>query len=319
LQEIKTQGLDCKNSKCQGSKRKWPLTLTLFIFLTWKKKKNGCLYCIKIHATAWHSLVIKTTEGELAGGGEKGRKTRDWKGKSALDRREEKKKKKKRSGCRVASGFFKKKQRRRTNRRGSKRNRNKGSKTGEKLREKETENRKKTQAEPRENNRKQRGGTGKEATHRANTQTQIRKEKLAPSSVLHHKDWGTRGNRGVKRKREQTFVPLFLLKEIEEATEKRESRENTKKWRRKRDRNGEENRPANARASALSLGCTAPWPDGRTETEKKKKPSKEKKKTTNTQTKKEIKKARTRGVDEKQKQRGDTLASHHLRLWQHLN
>jgi hypothetical protein len=70
LQEIKTQGLDCKNSKCQGSKRKWPLTLTLFIFFTRKKKKNGCLYCIKIHATTWHSLVIKTREGEPTKRGE---------------------------------------------------------------------------------------------------------------------------------------------------------------------------------------------------------------------------------------------------------
>jgi len=59
-----TQGLDCKTSKCQGSKRKWPLTSALFIFFTRKQEENGCLYCIKIHATAWHSLVIKTREGE---------------------------------------------------------------------------------------------------------------------------------------------------------------------------------------------------------------------------------------------------------------
>jgi len=69
LQEIKTQGLDCKTSKCQGSKRKWPLTSALFIFFTRKQEENGCLYCIKIHATAWHSLVIKTREGEPVRGG----------------------------------------------------------------------------------------------------------------------------------------------------------------------------------------------------------------------------------------------------------
>jgi len=75
LQEIKTQGLDCKTSKCQGSKRKWPLTSALFIFFTRKQEENGCLYCIKIHATAWHSLVIKTREGEpVRGGGEEKKK-----------------------------------------------------------------------------------------------------------------------------------------------------------------------------------------------------------------------------------------------------
>jgi len=31
------------------------------------------------------------------------------------------------------------------------------------------------------------------------------------------------------------------------------------------------------------------------------------------------KESKNQGVDEKQKQRGDTLASHHLRLQQHLN
>jgi len=36
-----------------------------------KKEENGCLYCIKIHATAWHSLV-KTREGEPAEGEKKG-------------------------------------------------------------------------------------------------------------------------------------------------------------------------------------------------------------------------------------------------------
>jgi len=35
-----------------------------------KKEENRCLYCIKIHATAWHSLVIKTREGEPTGGEE---------------------------------------------------------------------------------------------------------------------------------------------------------------------------------------------------------------------------------------------------------
>jgi len=82
LQEIKTQGLDCKTSKCQGSKRKWPLTSALFIFFTRKQEENGCLYCIKIHATAWHSLVIKTREGEPVRRGrnhkeEKKRQTRE--------------------------------------------------------------------------------------------------------------------------------------------------------------------------------------------------------------------------------------------------
>jgi len=38
-----------------------------------KKEENGCLYCIKIHAIAWHSLVIKTREGEPAGRRRKGR------------------------------------------------------------------------------------------------------------------------------------------------------------------------------------------------------------------------------------------------------
>jgi hypothetical protein len=40
-----------------------------------------------------------------------------------------------------------------------------------------------------EKTQKNRGKTKKtQATHRAKTQTQIRKEKPAPSSVLHHKD-----------------------------------------------------------------------------------------------------------------------------------
>ena len=60
-----------QNSNCQGSKRKWPLTSALFIFFTRKQEENACLYCIKIHATAWHSLVIKTREGEPAKEGEK--------------------------------------------------------------------------------------------------------------------------------------------------------------------------------------------------------------------------------------------------------
>jgi hypothetical protein len=42
---------------------------TLFIIFTGKQEENACLYCIKIHATAWHSLVIKTREGEPAKGG----------------------------------------------------------------------------------------------------------------------------------------------------------------------------------------------------------------------------------------------------------
>jgi len=36
-----------------------------------KKEEKRMLYCIKIHATAWHSLVIKTREGEPTKGGKR--------------------------------------------------------------------------------------------------------------------------------------------------------------------------------------------------------------------------------------------------------
>jgi hypothetical protein len=48
---------------------------TVHLLHSKKKRENGCLYCIKIHATAWHSLVIKTREGEPARDG--GRKSHE--------------------------------------------------------------------------------------------------------------------------------------------------------------------------------------------------------------------------------------------------
>jgi len=70
------QGFNCNlpkdwTAKLQISRIKMQMAININTvhLLHPKKEENGCLYCIKIHAIGWHSLVIKTREGEPAGGG----------------------------------------------------------------------------------------------------------------------------------------------------------------------------------------------------------------------------------------------------------
>jgi len=79
-------------------------------------------------------------------------------------------------------------------------------------------NRGKTQAKPRkkkqnqeEKNQKNRGKTKKtQATHIAKIQTQIRKKRPAPSSVLHHKDWSA-DREGEKGRGESQISPAIVF------------------------------------------------------------------------------------------------------------
>jgi hypothetical protein len=61
-----------QNLKMSRIKMQMAININTVHLLHPKKEENGCLYCIKIHATAWHSLVIKPEKENRQGEEKKG-------------------------------------------------------------------------------------------------------------------------------------------------------------------------------------------------------------------------------------------------------